>query len=180
MSITLLKPQWNCVENKFLHTSSWSSFVKRGPESVISLLLLAGAFASFTSVSGGTSSSVKPWYKSLKVMAIVSHMSSSSSAVALALPWGIDESGLESDGVSVTDATAGPGAVIVRTGLSGRYTLIGTSSGDVTGFRCMVVIDVEVWAGASARCTSGSLVAADCAMICRDRDVSSDDTIETV
>ena len=80
----------------------------------------------------------------------------------------------------MTDATAGPGAVIVRTGLSGRYTLIGTSSGDVTGFRCMVVIDVEVWAGASAGCTSGSLVAADCAMICRDRDVSSDDTIETV
>ena len=94
MSITLWKPQWNGVE-------------KRGLELVISLSLLARAFASFISVSGGTSSSVKPWYKSLKVMAIASHMLSSSSTAVLALPWGIDESGLESDGVSVT---AGPGS----------------------------------------------------------------------
>ena len=89
MSITLWKPQWNGVE-------------KRGLELVISLSLLARAFASFISVSGGTSSSVKPWYKSLKVMAIPNHMSSSLSAAEFALPCEIDETGLESDGVSVT------------------------------------------------------------------------------
>ena len=83
---------------------------------MISLSLLAGAFVSFTSVSGDTSSSVKPWYKSLKVMAIASHMSSSSSATALALSWGIDESRLESDGGFITDVTVGPGAGNVRTG----------------------------------------------------------------
>ena len=140
MSITLWKPQWNGVE-------------KRGLELVISLSLLARAFASFISVSGGTSSSVKPWYKSLKVMAIASHMLSSSSTAVLALPWGIDESGLESDGVSVTNALAGPGAGNVRTGLSGRNMFIGTSSGDVIGLQCMVVI--------VAGCTRGSSVAAD-------------------
>ena len=68
---------------------------------MIWLLLLVGAFASFTE-SGGTSSSVKPWYKSLKVMAIPNHMSSSLSAAEFALPCEIDETGLESDGVSVT------------------------------------------------------------------------------
>ena len=86
MSNILRKPQHNGVENKFIHSSSWSSFAKRGLESVILLSLLAEAFASLTSVRGGMLPSVKPWYKSLKVMAIVSHMSSSSSAVALALP----------------------------------------------------------------------------------------------
>ena len=39
---------------------------------------------------------------------------------------------------------------------------------------------MEVWAGASAGCMSGSLVATDCAMICCDRDVSPDDMIGTV
>ena len=75
--------------------------------------------------------------------------------------------------------TAGPETGVARSGLSGRNTLIGTSSGDVIRFRCTVVIDVVVCAGAS-RCTGGSSVAADCAMICRDRNASPDDMIETV
>ena len=58
-------------------------------------------------------------------------------------------SGWRTDGALMTDVIAGPGAGIVRTGLSGRKALIGVSSGDVIGCRCMVVIDVEVWAGAS-------------------------------
>ena len=45
--------------------------------------------------------------------------------------------------------TAGPGVGIGKTGLSGRKALVGTSSGDVIGCRCMVVIDVRTWAGAS-------------------------------
>ena len=55
------------------------------------------------------------------------------------------------DGALMTDVTVGPGAGIVRSGLSGRKALVGMSPGDVIGCRCMVVIDVEVWAGASAR-----------------------------
>ena len=55
----------------------------------------------------------------------------------------------------VTDTTAGPVTGVARSGLSRRNTLIGASSGDVIGFRCTVVIDVVVWAGAS-RCTSRS------------------------
>ena len=131
MSIILRKPQRNGIENRFLQSSSWSSLAKRGLESVISLSLLAEVFASLTSVSA--LSSVKPWYKSLKVIAIASHMSSSSSAAELALPWENNETGLETDGVSVTDVTAGPGAGNVRTGLSGRNMLIGASSDDVIG-----------------------------------------------
>ena len=75
--------------------------------------------------------------------------------------------------------TAGPETGVARSGLSGRNTLIGTSSGDVIRFRCTVVIDVVVWAGASG-CTGRSSVAADCAMICHDRNASPDDMIETV
>ena len=39
---------------------------------------------------------------------------------------------------------------------------------------------MEVRAGASAGCMGGSSVAAECAIMYRDRDASSDDTIETV
>ena len=56
-------------------------------------------------------------------------------------------SGWRVDGALMTDETAGPGAGIVR---SGRKALVGISPGDVIGCRCMVVIDVEIWAGASA------------------------------
>ena len=44
----------------------------------------------------------------------------------------------------------------------------------------MVINDVEAWVGASVECISGSSVAVDCAMMCHDRGVSSDDTIGTV
>ena len=73
-------------------------------------------------------------------------MSSSLSVVRGAFPWGTDESGLEADadGASMTGVTEGPGAGIARTGLSGRNTLIGASSGEVIGCRWMVMLDVEV------------------------------------
>ena len=45
---------------------------------------------------------------------------------------------------TVTNATAGPGAGNVRTGLIGRNMLIGTSPGDGIRLRCMVVVVVEV------------------------------------
>ena len=59
-------------------------------------------------------------------------------------------SGWRVDGALMTDVTAGPGAGIVKARLSGRKALIGISSDDVIGCRCMVVVDVEIWAGASA------------------------------
>lgn len=54
------------------------------------------------------------------------------------------------------------------------------SSGDAIGCRCTVVVDVGTWAGASAGWLSEGSVTAVCAMVCCDREVSSDDIIETV
>jgi hypothetical protein len=50
----------------------------------------------------------------------------------------------------MTGVTAGPGSGISSTGLSGRKMLIGVSPGDVIGHRCVVVVDVGAWVGASA------------------------------
>ena len=60
-------------------------------------------------------------------------MSSSSSVTAFALSQGIDESELAVVGVLVIDVAVSPGVGIVKTGLSGRNTLSGTSACDVIG-----------------------------------------------
>ena len=112
-------------------------------------------------------------------MAIASHMSSSSSVTALVLSWGIDESEVAVVGVFGIDVAVSPR--VVRAGLIGRNMLRGSSLAcDVIGWRWMVVVFVEVGVGASIghRCEGSE--PADCAIMYRSRDASSDDMIGEV
>ena len=66
-------------------------------------------------------------------MAIASHMSSSSSVRALARSWGSNESEVAVVGVFVINEAMSPLVGIVKTGLSGRNMLSGSSACDVIG-----------------------------------------------
>jgi hypothetical protein len=92
------------------------------------------AIIEFVSTGFDTSSVAKPWYKSSKVSAISRQM--------------------RVDG-SWTGVTAGPGGGISSTGLSkeGMSTVVSVKFdvplGDMAGDRCVVVVDVGAWIGAS-------------------------------
>ena len=66
-------------------------------------------------------------------MAIASHISSSLSVTSFALSRGIDESEVAVVGVFVIDVAVSPRVGIVKTGLSGRNMLSGSSACDVIG-----------------------------------------------
>ena len=105
-------------------------------------------------VSAGldTSSVAKPWYKSSKVAAISRQIPSS--LVTIVSPWGLCMFKFRVDG-SWADVTAGPGGGISSTGLSeeGMSTVVSAELdvplGDMAGDRCVVVVDVGAWIGAS-------------------------------
>ena len=112
-------------------------------------------------------------------MAIASHVSSSSSVTALVLSWGTDESGVAVVGVFGIDVVVSP--KVVKAGLIGRNMSRGSSEAcDVIGWRWTVVVFVEVGVGASVGCVCKGSEPADCAIMYRSRDASSDDVIEEV
>ena len=148
---TLWKPLWNGFANKFWNSTS---VVFSG------LLALssgeAWAIVEFVSTGFDTSSVAKPWYKSSKVSAISRQMLLPSSLATMLPPCGIDVFGCRVDR-SWTGVTAGPGGGISSTGLSGEGISTVVSAkfdvplGDMAGDRCVVVVDVGAWIGASIR-----------------------------
>ena len=109
-------------------------------------------------------------------MAIASHISS---VTALVLSWGIDESKVAVVGVVGIDLAVSP--KVVRAGLIGRNMLRESSAAcDVIGRRWAVVVFVEVGVGASVGCVCEGSEPADCAIMYRSRDASSDDMIGEV
>ena len=139
---TLWKPLRNGFANKFWNSTSvvFSGLLALSSEEV-------WAIVGFVSTGFDVSSVAKPWYKSSKVSAISRQMS---------LPCGIDAFGCRVDR-SWTGVTAGPGGGISSTGLSGEgiSTVVsakfGVPLGDMAGNRCVVVVDVGAWIGASFR-----------------------------
>ena len=114
------------------------------------------AIVGFVSAGFDTSSVARPWYKSSKVSAISRQMLLPSSLATIVPPCGIGAFGCRVDG-SWTGVTAGPGGGISSTGLSGEGMSTAVSAkfdvplGDMAGDRCVVVVDVGAWIGASIR-----------------------------
>ena len=112
------------------------------------------AIVEFISTGFDVSSVAKPWYKSSKVSAISRQMLLPSSLATIVSPCGIGAFGCGVDG-SWTGVTAGPSGGISSTGLSGEGMSTVVSAkfdvplGDMAGDRCVVVVDVEAWIGAS-------------------------------
>ena len=164
---SLRKPHAKGVENKHLNSSILKSLVP-GDGPSLSVGLESGTFGAVAVSDGGLFSSGTLWWKSSKVIAIASHMSSSSSvAVPVAVPRSV---GL------VTEETSGPEAWLIVALPAGVGLAWGSSwDGAVPGggdwpFWIAMFGGVVFWAGASLRSGVGSEFA-DCAMMYCDRDI---------